>query len=110
MIDRSYRFHGRKSLRAVYTHGQAIRGPLVAVKFSSNPRRSHYRLAVVVSKKVNASAVVRNRIRRRVYETIRQAALVEGPYDVVVTVYSDQLSTMPTDALTQLLSSQFHQA
>jgi ribonuclease P protein component len=72
MISRTNRFHGYNSLRNVYRHGNTARGPLFAVKSLQNPRRKSYRLAVVVSRKVNKSAVARNRIRRRLYEQAKE--------------------------------------
>ena len=99
MLDRTHRFHGLGSLRFVYNRGQTQRGLAMSLKFVRNNRRSTWRVAVVVSRKVHKSAVVRNRIRRRVYEIVRaHAADIAGPYDLVFTVYSDQLSTLsPTD-------------
>jgi ribonuclease P protein component len=72
MISRTNRFHGYSSLRNVYRHGSTARGPLFAVKAIANPKRRSYRLAVVVSRKVNKSAVARNRMRRRLYELARE--------------------------------------
>jgi ribonuclease P protein component len=95
MINRKYRFHGHGSLRFVYQHGKTIRSAYGALKFVANPRRKYYRLAVVVSRKVHKSAVVRNRIRRRIYEAARlYEQAMDRPYDIVYTVYSDQLATM----------------
>lgn len=52
-------------------------------------------MAVVVSRKVHKSAVVRNRIRRRVYEVAREyEGQFQGAYDIVVTIFSDQVATM----------------
>ena len=57
-------------------------------------------MAVVVSKKVAKSAVVRNRIRRRVYETVRtQAILSNQPFDVVFVVQNPNIATMPESEL-----------
>lgn len=57
-------------------------------------------MAVVVSRKVHKSAVVRNRIRRRVYEAARQyEQQFLGAYDIVVTIFSDQVATMESDEL-----------
>ncbi len=64
MISRKHRFHGYGSLKYVYKNGAAVRGPLFAIKFVENPKRDTYRLAVVISRKINKSAVARNRIRR----------------------------------------------
>ncbi|MBI3337916.1 ribonuclease P protein component [Candidatus Saccharibacteria bacterium] len=88
MISRKHRFHGYGSLKYVYRHGQTVRGPLTSLKYTHNDRRQTYRLAIVVSKKVNKSAVTRNRIRRRLYEAVRQyeSKIIE-PYDLVITVF-----------------------
>lgn len=92
MLSRAYRFHGYNSLRNVYRHGNTARGPLFAVKVLANPRRKSYRLAVVVSRKVNKSAVARNRMRRRLYELARELQdQISEPYDIVITVFHDSL-------------------
>lgn len=111
MIARKNRFHGHGSLRYVYRNGRTVRGPLCAIKFVENPKRTDYRLAVVVSKKVSKSAVVRNRIRRRIYETVRlQAPEMKSPYDIVMTVFSDQIGVISPEDLTKLVFAQLKQA
>lgn len=111
MISRLHRFHGHNSLRYAYQHGKTVRGPLTALKYVINSRRSSYRLAVVVSKKISKSAVVRNRIRRRLYEAVRlQQANITEPYDLVITVFHEQTATMPADELARMVVAQFRQA
>jgi ribonuclease P protein component len=111
MISRSNRFHGYNSLRYVYRHGQTVRGPVMATKFVINERRKIYRIAVVVSKKVNKSAVTRNRIRRRLYETIRKyEPQITRSYDIVITVFNEQIATMPQAELEQMVRAQLRQA
>lgn len=111
MISRSHRFHGHSSLRYVYQHGQTVRGPLISLKFAENPRRNSYRLAVVVSKKVNKLAVTRNRIRRRLFEAFRlEEDQFRAPYDMVVTVFHDQVADMPSEELRRMVRAQLHQA
>ncbi len=111
MISKLHRFHGHNSLNYVYRHGQTVRGPLTAVKYAKNDRRQTYRVAVVVSKKVHKSAVVRNRIRRRIYEQVRLVAdRIDKPYDIVFTVFHDTVATMPADELANLVAAQLHQA
>ncbi len=95
MLGKSHRFHGYNSLKGVYQRGQNARGQLISLKFTSRGGGRPYRVAVVVSRKVNKSAVVRNRIRRRVYEQVRLAGETIKPgTDLVFTVYSDQLATL----------------
>jgi ribonuclease P protein component len=111
MIDSTHRFQGHGSLRFVYQKGKVIRGPFCSLKYIENKRRDTYRLAVVVSRKVHKSAVVRNRIRRRIYEIVRrEQASICGSFDLVFTVYNEQLATMPADELQLAVSSQLKKA
>ena len=111
MLSSNYRFHGHGSLRYVYKNGQAVRSHFVTIKHVVNPRRKQSRFAIVVSKKVMKSAVGRNRIRRRIYEIVRQ----ELPHfrtvsDIVVIVFSAELATMPIEELSDTLHQLFDQA
>ncbi len=111
MISKTHRFHGYGSLRYVYQNGQTVRGPLTALKFTTNPRRNSYRLAVVVSRKISKSAIVRNRIRRRLYEAVRiREDEIKAPYDMVITVFHEQLQDLSDLELKRLIGAQLHQA
>jgi ribonuclease P protein component len=111
MISRNHRFHGYGSLRYVYQHGQVVRGPLCALKYTQNDRRKTYRVAVVVSKKVSKSAVVRNRIRRQLYEAIRrQEARITAPFDIVITVFHEQVKELSGEEVDKLVYTQLKQA
>lgn len=104
MITRSHRFHGLNSLRHVYTHGRTMRAGMLAVRSELNPRRAAsgagYRAAVVVSRKVHKSAVVRNRIRRRVYEILRRhESQITRPFDIVVTIFSEEVASLDAQIL-----------
>lgn len=111
MIARKHRFHGHGSLRFVYQHGRTVRGQIFSLKFIVNDRRSDYRLTVVVSKKVSKSAVVRNRIRRRVYEVVRsKESSINKPYDLVLTVFSEQIANVSHLELEQSITEQLKQA
>jgi len=96
MISRQHRFHGLNSLRTVYKYGQTVRNPQIALKYNLNPKRQTYRCAVVVAKKVEKSAVKRNRIRRRVFEIVRSVEpAITQPYDLVFSIYSADVVDMP---------------
>ncbi|MBA3758266.1 ribonuclease P protein component [Candidatus Saccharibacteria bacterium] len=110
MISRLNRFHGHGSLRYVYQHGHVVRGPLCSLKYVQNDKRKNYRLAVVVSKKVHKSAVRRNRIRRRLYEAFRLQAAAIPPYDMVLTVFHEQIADIPSEELTLMVRAQLKQA
>ncbi len=110
MLSFSHRFHGHGSLRYVYKNGQAIRSHLITIKYIKNSHRKHSRFAVVVSKKVHKSAVGRNRIRRRLYEIIRQELPhIQSPHDIVILVFSSEVLTLPHDEL-QALIQQLYQS
>ncbi len=111
MIDTSHRFHGLGSLRFVFKTGQTVRDKNCALRYGLNTRRKTYRLSVVVSRKVHKSAVVRNRIRRRLYEHFRQLNLqINEPYDFVLTVYSADLAEAPSADIEKMLRSLFARA
>ena len=111
MITRTHRFHGYGSLRYIYKNGKTVRGPLCSLKYIVNGRRDTYRVSVVVNKKVNKSAVQRNRIRRRMYEVIRiNEKLITQPYDLVFTIFSDQINLLTPDELNKLVKAQLFQA
>ncbi|HEU5005110.1 MAG TPA: ribonuclease P protein component [Candidatus Saccharimonadales bacterium] len=111
MISRKHRFHGYGSLKYVYRNGNTVRGPLFAVKSLHNPRRKSYRLAVVVSRKVNKSAVVRNHIRRRLYEVVRSLEdQIAEPYDIVITVFHDVVTEESPKKLASQVKKQLSQA
>lgn len=111
MLNRSHRFHGHNSLRFVYRQGKTVHGSMFAIRSIINERRRHFRVAVVVSKKVSKSAVVRNRIRRRLYALVRQHTdNIVRPYDIVLTVYHASVADMPADELARYTSDALAQA
>ena len=105
MIARLYRFHGYSALLPVYRRGVTVRGSLLSLKYAPRRHAGAYRAAVVVSKKVHKSAVVRNRIRRRVFELIRAEQGTLPPVDIVVTVFSDQVASLAADQLREQVHS-----
>lgn len=98
-------------MRYVYQHGQTVRGQLLSLRYIENKRRSSYRLAVVVSKKVSKSAVVRNRIRRRIYEIVRlHQQAIARPYDMVITVFNEQCAGIEHDKLEKQIIGQMKES
>ncbi len=99
MIGSRNRFHGRGGIRKLYATGKTVRSGAISLRYSPEDTKA-YRVAVVVSKKVNRSAVVRNRIRRRIYERVRilySSGL--APRDIIITVFDDQVATMSPQEL-----------
>jgi len=101
MLTRKHRFHGLGSLNFVYRHGATVRGQHLGLRYALNKQRQEYRVAVIVSRKIHKSAVLRNRLRRRLYEIVRVGPRIEKPYDLVFTAFSDQVSTMKPAELHQ---------
>jgi ribonuclease P protein component len=111
MIPRRHRFHGYNSLNFVYKNGQTVRGPFFAIKYARNSKRHDYRAAVVVSRKVNKSAVIRNRIRRRLYAVLREyEEQIKNPYDIVISVFHDTILEEEPKNLARQLKKQLEQA
>lgn len=110
MLMRRHRFHGHNSLNFVYKRGQTVRGPQIAVRYIRNANRQDYRLAVIVSKKVHKSAVERNRLRRRIYEIVRTGKPITQPYDIVITIFTERISTLSPEELTRLITDLLHKA
>lgn len=100
MLSKKYRFHGHNSLNYVYKKGSTARTEFMSLR-SVPSRRPNFRLAVVVSKKVNKSAVIRNRIRRRIYEAFRVLPEKSGhdDKDLVISVFDDRVAEMPIEEL-----------
>lgn len=112
MIGSRHRFHGHASLQSLYSHSRTVRlGSLVLLRFQPTNRRSGYRAAVIVSRKIHKSAVVRNRIRRRIYAVLTgfEDRLSE-PYDLVFIVLNEAIATLPAKELNDLIRSQLEQA
>ena len=103
MLNKKYRFHSRGGVRYVYQKGKTIRTPKMSLIFAENTR-GFTRVAVVVSKKVEKSAVGRNRIRRRIYEALRlNLDYLPKKHDYIFVVFSSEVLKMSFDDLERLL-------
>lgn len=111
MITALHRFHGYNGLKAVYRTGLTVRSNQASLKFAWRAERKPYRAAVVVSRKVHKSAVVRNRIRRRVFEVIRlEQAIIPGGLDMVILIYSEDTAQLSSDKLQDLIVGMIRKA
>jgi len=103
VIARINRFHGHKSVSRV--RGATIHSSLFSIRYATSSR-TDYRLAVVVSKKISLKAVIRNRIRRRLFETVRQQKRIQGlPLDLVIYAKSVELADVDQAVLAQEMAS-----
>ena len=105
MLSKRYRFHSRGGVKYVYRHGKTVRSTKASLVFGRN-ERGYTRVAVVVSKKVNKTAVGRNRIRRRVYEVIRRNfEYLPRRMDYVFVIYAPDVIDMKNADLESMLGS-----
>jgi ribonuclease P protein component len=111
MIAFKNRFHGHGSLKYVYTHGKTVRNRLMTLRHSSHPKRKDPRIAVVISKKVIKGAIGRNRVRRRVYEIVRQELpAIEPNSDIVFIIFSAEVRELPQTELVQSVKQMLESA
>jgi ribonuclease P protein component len=113
MLPAIHRLSSRKAISRVYQRGTFGRGGgLLTIKATPQAKTAAgltppTRAVVVVSKKVDKRAVVRNRLRRQVAESFRHLVETAGPgYDIVITIQVDFRTAEPVavrNALTQAL-------
>lgn len=110
MLSSKYRFHSRGGVKYTYQKGKTVRSPKLSLIYTANTR-GFQRFGVVVSKKIEKSAVGRNRIRRRVYEAIRaELPSYQAKNDCLFIVYSNDLSKMPFAELQATVHSLLEQS
>lgn len=111
MLAKRYRFHGYGSLKFLYSKGSVARSRYCSLKYINNPRRTDSRLAVVVAKKVSKKAPVRNRIRRRLYEALRQQwAMIPPGHDMIITVFDPAVAEISAEHINKIVVDLLTQA
>lgn len=71
MLRRSKRIQGENAVQAALKKGESAKNGFFVVRKLKN-ELEHNRYAIVISKKLEKSAVKRNKKRRQIYEIIRQ--------------------------------------
>lgn len=104
MIKKLNRFTNQSVIRKLMSSRSQVRGPGLTLKYISN-NQQQFRLAVVVSKKTAKSAVVRNRIRRRVFAWAEDRASELPALDMVVFAHTTEVAQMPKTELDQRLDT-----
>lgn len=103
MLKSRHRFHGYKTIQRTYGHSKLASGQYISLRYSHRGNEKPYRVAVVVARKVNKSAVTRNKIRRQIYETLRQDLSLPPSYDLVFNIRSDEILSYDHAELTKTL-------
>lgn len=74
----------RSIFQTVLADGKGVRGILFSLRFKKNTKDTN-RYSVVVPKAVSKSAVIRNKIRRQIYASLRNTEEVhKKPYTYVI--------------------------
>jgi ribonuclease P protein component len=81
-------------------------GPL-SIRVAKNPKAEPTRLSVVVSKKIASSAVVRNRIRRKILGVAREFVLKSKPGFVCLVYPKIEVDNLPSGDLRTHLKNIF---
>ena len=107
MLSAKYRFHGYGALKFLFGHGKTYRFKSLSIRVAPNSRRTNSRLSVVIGRKVLKASPGRNRVRRRVYEFMRNNwASIKPGYDILISVYDPGLR----DSDAQALADELHRA
>lgn len=107
MLKSEHRLRKQADIEAVYKHGKKGHHALVRLiyKTSDNP---FSRLAVIVSKKTAKSAVVRNRIRRKLQGVINsRLSKLNRTYDIILIVQPKSIVST-NEELSQAIDTLFH--
>lgn len=111
MLARKNRFHGHGSVRRVYRMGRSTRSGLFSLHSYTGEKVRTSKVAIVVSRKVHKSAVKRNKIRRRLFATIRpKLEELKQPTEIVVTVYLPEIIDLSPTELTKTVDELFKRA
>jgi len=70
MLPKKNRIKKEKDFETVFKNSKSLRNDLIVFKITNNKAETN-RFGFVVSKKISKSAVVRNRVKRRLAEAIR---------------------------------------
>ncbi len=110
MLPTQNRLRAAADITRVYKRGvYGAAESYFSLKAAPNGRATS-RAVVVVAKKVDKRAVVRNRLRRRLVETLRgQWGTVPSGYDIVISVHAD-LEGKSAEALRSLLAQALRHA
>ncbi len=105
MLAQQHRFTGSRAIQRLYRVGQSARTKRLGLRYQTESGQS-FRAVIIVSRKVHKSAVVRNRIRRRLYEILRTdyAKHLDG-VQLVITVFDVSLATMTAEEVRSELAN-----
>ena len=69
MIVKKYRLEGNQ-IEYILKKGESTRSKLFIIRYTENDQ-GHNRYCIIISRKISAKAVIRNKLKRRIYEAIQ---------------------------------------
>ena len=112
MLAKENRFSGQKQVKFVLARGQHKASSLLSVNlFRPHGDNQDLKFAIIVSKKVAKKAVIRNKIRRRIYSAIQsQLEVFKPPIHAVFIVKNRDILDLDFAELQQIILLLSHQA
>lgn len=98
MLAKINRFHGHGSIMFVMRRGQIYRSAGLQLRLLKKSK-GVARVAVIVSKKVDKKAVVRNRIRRRIFGIMADKLMELDGQDAIISVFDVRCYDKPDSQL-----------
>lgn len=99
MISKEHRLN-KKQLGNVMTKGRRFRGDLFDIKYLQSDSS---KIGIIISKKVNKSAVVRNKIRRKLKAWFINEFRDKYDFEIVFIIKSDSLYEIKNEEIRTLL-------
>ena len=108
-MEKNIRLRKKKDFALVFKYGKAVANHQFVLYVRNAPETERFRFGVSVSKKIG-SAVVRNRIRRRVKEIVRQMEPVIKPNVDIVCIIRKPAVDLDHEALKKSINHVFKRA
>lgn len=97
MLPLKNRLKKEKDFQRVFDRGRFINSDLISVRFLANGT-DDTRVGFIVSKKVSKKAVLRNKVKRMLRETMREnMERMKGGFDMIITAKSKMSKTQPEE-------------
>jgi ribonuclease P protein component len=81
MLPKAKRMKG-DDIALLFSRAKTLKNPLFLIKYTKNEANTAF-FAVAASKKVFKTAVLRNKVRRRIYNALRSTDIISLPYSIV---------------------------
>jgi len=89
MLEKKYRITKNADFKRIYQKGKFFSNDFFLVKFYPN-RLSNSRFSIIVNKKINKKAVIRNKIKRQIREIVRnKLKQLRSGFDIIIIIKRD---------------------